>query len=251
MIVKRRGMAADSGQTEDPSQGGGADPPEATDQEQWLVLMDPSWRPSTQHESPPVEAMVGLWPVEDGGIGKFRPNPGYVPADDRSPSDPLDAVLRLVAEGRAESRHIQLMLRGTLMDVAFNGDGQPLIGRAPDGILCAVIATGEVHRARIASPDWRRVDLAELVGLLNDRYDALFNPGGATAVRLTGDFLRQTLALDGDELRDMYSEYQNLNDLQIVPWDVTGDRSGNEPDQDEPSGDPTTTAERPSTTATG
>jgi hypothetical protein len=71
-----------------------------------------------------------------------RPNPEYVAADEGSPSDPLDAVLRLVLEGRTEAEHIQLILCDTLFDIAMNGDGRALVTRSPDDVPCLVIATG-------------------------------------------------------------------------------------------------------------
>ncbi|HEX7305447.1 type VII secretion system-associated protein [Lentzea sp.] len=102
------------------------------------------------NEAPSIDAVLGLWPVEDGGeFGKFRANPGYVPEGGRSPSDLLDAVLRLVLQGRAEAEHIQLVLRDSYCDIAMNGGGNPLVTKSPDDVLCVVVATGEVHRQRI------------------------------------------------------------------------------------------------------
>ncbi|MBB2934768.1 hypothetical protein FHX82_001788 [Amycolatopsis bartoniae] len=191
--------------------------------ENWFLLMDPAWRPTSENDPPPIEAVVGLWPVEDEGkIGKFRANPEYVPADENSPSDPLDAVLRLVLQGRAEADHIQLMLRDTLFDIAMNGDGRPLVTKSPDDILCVVVATGEQHRQRIASPDWRRIDLDELVELLADEVDVLFNPGGPASVRLTGDFMRETLMMDDEQVAEIYANSnQDANGLRVVPWEPT------------------------------
>ncbi|MDQ7810879.1 type VII secretion system-associated protein [Amycolatopsis sp. A133] len=189
--------------------------------ENWFLLMDPAWSPAAENDAPPVEAVVGLWPVaEDGGLGKFRANPEYVPADEHSPSDPLDAVLRLVLQGRAEAGHIQLVVRETLVDVAMNGDGRPLVTRSPDDVPCVVVATGEPHRRRVAAPDWRRVDLAELTALLADGVDVLFNPGGPAAVRLTGDFLRESLALDEAQVAELYGPgEQDGAGLRVVPWE--------------------------------
>nr|WP_191257673.1 type VII secretion system-associated protein [Amycolatopsis oliviviridis] len=190
--------------------------------ENWFLLMDPAWSPSTGDEPPPIEAVVGLWPLEEGKVGKFRANPSYTPTDENSPSDPLDAVLRLVLQGRAEAEHIQLMLRDTLFDVAMNGDGRPLATKSPDDILCAVVATGEPHRRRIASPDWRRVDLGELVELIDGDLDVLFNPAGPAAVRLAGEFLRDTMVMDDERVAELYaSAGQDASGLQVMPWDAT------------------------------
>lgn len=190
--------------------------------ENWFLLMDPAWRPASENDPPPVEAVVGLWPVEEGGsVGKFRANPEYVPSDENSPSDPLDAVLRLVLQGRAEMQHIQLMLRDSLFDVAMNGDGRPLVTKSPDDIACVVVTTGEPHRMRVSSPDWRRVDLEEVVDLLADGVDVLFNPGGPASVRLTGDFLRETTMLDDEKVAELYAEHRDAEGLRVVPWEVS------------------------------
>jgi hypothetical protein len=185
--------------------------------ENWFLLMDPAWRPSAEDETPPEEAVVGLWPVEDGVIGKFRPNPAYVPAGANSPSDPLDLVLRLMLDGRAEQWRLRLMLRDSLYDVALNGAGDPLVTTSPDGVPCVVVATGEPHRARLRTANWQRVDLVELVELLADGVDVLFNPGGPASVRLTGDFLRETTLLDDDELE---VPAEGVANLRVVPWEA-------------------------------
>ncbi|EME51780.1 hypothetical protein H074_36394 [Amycolatopsis decaplanina DSM 44594] len=193
--------------------------------ENWFLLMDPAWRPASENDPPPIEAVVGLWPVEEEGkLGKFRANPDYTPTDENSPSDPLDAVLRLVLQGRAESEHIQLMLRDTLFDIAMNGDGNPLITKSPDDLLCVIVATGEPHRQRLASPDWRRIDLGELVELLADEIDVLFNPAGPAAVRLSGEFIRETLELDDDQVAALYAKSnQDASGLRVVMWEPTAE----------------------------
>ncbi|GLY54513.1 type VII secretion system-associated protein [Lentzea sp. NBRC 102530] len=191
--------------------------------ENWFLLMDPAWHPKTEDETPPIEAVVGMWPVEsDGTLGKFRANPEHVPSDAESPTDPLDAVLRLVMQQRAEAEHIQLMLRDSLFDIAMNGDGRPLIMNSPDQLQCVVIATGELHRQRVSAPDWRRIDLEELVVLLADGIDVFFNPGSPAAVRLTGDFIRETLMLDDERAAELYAEHQEATDLQVAPWSPPG-----------------------------
>jgi hypothetical protein len=142
-------------------------------------------------------AVVGYWPVDDDGlVGRFHPNPDYRPADEYSPTDPLDALLRLAVLGDAELFQLQAVMVDTLMAVAMNGDGRPMMVPQPDG-LCLMIATSVRHRAHIGSPDWREVDLYDLVGLLPDGVDVLFNPGGPAVVRLAGAFLRETV-LDAD-----------------------------------------------------
>ncbi|SER52123.1 hypothetical protein SAMN04488000_109276 [Lentzea albida] len=187
--------------------------------ENWFLLMDPAWAPSEEDELPPAEAVVGLWPVEaDGRVGRFRANPDYVPADEHSPTDPLDAVLRLVLHGGAEVEHIQLMLRDCLFDIAMNGDGKPLVVQSPDDIACVVVATAEPHRRRVSSPQWRRIDLDELVMLLADGVDVLFNPGGPASVRLTGDFMRETFMMSDDEVSAVHERFRQESGVRVVPW---------------------------------
>jgi hypothetical protein len=189
--------------------------------ENWFVLMDPAWSPASETDAPPIEAVVGLWPLEkDGTVGKFRANPDYRPSDERSPSDPLDAVLRLVLQGKAEAEHIQLMLRDSLFDIAMNGDGRPLITKSPDGVPCVVVATGEMHRIRVRSPQWRRIDLEDLVVLLADGVDVMFNPAGPAAVRLMGDFMRDSLMMDDEKVAELYEQHRNGAELRVRPWPV-------------------------------
>ncbi|MFI0805618.1 hypothetical protein SAMN04489729_7062 [Amycolatopsis lurida] len=189
--------------------------------ENWFLLMDPSWRPTSENEPPPIESVVGLWPVEDEGKpGKFRANPEYVPADENSPSDPLDAVLRLVLQGRAEAEHIQLLLRDSLFDIAMNGDGRPLITKSPDDIRCVVVATGEPHRRRIVSPDWRRIDLSELIELLPEEVDVLFNPAGPAAVRLNGEFMHESLMMEDEQVAELYANSaRGTSALRVTTWE--------------------------------
>jgi hypothetical protein len=190
--------------------------------ENWFLLMDPAWRPVAENDAPPIEAVVGLWPLEDGvAVGKFRPNPEYLPADENSPSDPLDAVLRLVLRGRAKTDHIRLMLRDTLFDIAIDGTREPLITKSPDDISCVVVATGEPHRARVRAPGWRRIDLDELVELLADEIDVLFNPAGPASVRLTGDFMRETTLMDDDQIAELYAGFSDADGLRVIPWELS------------------------------
>ncbi|MEV0700609.1 type VII secretion system-associated protein [Saccharopolyspora sp. NPDC050389] len=206
--------------------------------ENWLMLMDPSWAPASENEAPPLEAVVGLWPAEEGGkLGKFRPNPEYAPSDENSPSDPLDAVLRLVLQGRAEVEHIQLMLRDSLFDIAMNGDGRPLVTKSPDDVPCVVVATGEPHRQRISSPDWLRIDLDELVVLLADGVDVLFNPAGPASVRLTGDFMRETLMLDDEQVAELYANHQDVTGLRVMSWTLEESTPGESESSEKPVSD--------------
>ncbi|MGM1060378.1 type VII secretion system-associated protein [Saccharothrix sp. Mg75] len=191
------------------------------DTENWFLLMDPTWQPESEDEAPPLEAVVGLWPVEpEGQVGRFRANPSYVPSDPDSPTDPLDAVLRLLMKGEAEAEQLQLLLRDSLFDVAMNGDERPLVMRSPDDVPCVVIATSEVNRRRVFSPEWQRIDLSDLVVMLADGVDVLFNPGGPASARLLGDFMRRTHVMTEEDVAAAYEKFRDGRTLEVVPWDV-------------------------------
>lgn len=170
--------------------------PARPDEPDGYVLVDPLWQPESEDDVPPLDAVIGLWPFDqDGGVGKFQGNPGYRPADANAPSDPLDAVLRLLVRDEASVAELRSMLRNTLFDLAV-ADGRPLETTAPDGARCVLVATGAPHRARLRVPGWRRIDLEELVLVLADRVDVLVNPIGPASLRLTGEFMRETVLTD-------------------------------------------------------
>lgn len=169
--------------------------------ENFFLLVDPEWRPVGENDVPPMDVVLGLWPIDqDGSVGKFRANPDYLPADEDSVSDPVDAVLRLALRGAAGLEEIQLILRDTMFDVAMADDTRPQEVRSPDDVPCVAVATSAVHLAGVEAAHWQRVDLAGLVALLADGVDVLFNSNGPAAVRLTGDFIRGTTMLDDNEL---------------------------------------------------
>jgi hypothetical protein len=157
-----------------------------------LLLIDPEWQPDGDQEAPD-EAVVGMWPDEEGGrLGRFRPNPDYQPRYENSPVDPLDAALRLVVHGEVEPDQVAELLRTSMLEVALNGDGRLLLSRAADDVLCAMVATSPAYR--FPAPDWGTVSLEELLGLLPDDADVLFNADGPAWTRLSGDFLREAVA---------------------------------------------------------
>lgn len=203
--------------------------PSAAQVENYFLLMDPDWRPATEDEVPDLDAVVGLWPVADnGGLGAFRSNPDYRPRDADSAADPLDAIFRMAVRGQAEAEQIQLILRDTLFDVALNGDDRPLVVRSPDDVSCVVIATSAPQRQRASAPQWRRIDLTDLVSLLPDGVDVLFNPAGPVPFRLIGDFIRETLLMSDEEVAEAREVVRaSLPDqgLTVLPW-VVGDPDG-------------------------
>ncbi len=160
--------------------------------EEVFLLTDPEWEPEDPDDAPPFEVVMGMWPMlPNGTVGEFRPNPDYEPRYEASPTDPLDALIRFTLLGEVEPEHLAAVLRNSLVDLALNGDGRPLVVRDDDGGLCAMIATSASHQRRIIAPDWRRVGLAELSTTLTDGTDVLVNPGSPAGARLGADFLRQ------------------------------------------------------------
>ncbi|AGZ38784.1 hypothetical protein AFR_02475 [Actinoplanes friuliensis DSM 7358] len=152
-----------------------------------FLLLDPEWQPDDSTATPPFEAVIGLWPRQaDGSVGPFRSNPEYVPRYENSPSDPVDALLRLALRGDAELEDLQAVLRDTVVDLALNGDGRPLIQDS-----CVVVTTSALHRSRVSAPDWRQAGLTDVLAVLAD-WDLLINPGGPAPVRLAGAFVRET-----------------------------------------------------------
>ncbi|WBC01028.1 type VII secretion system-associated protein [Micromonospora sp. WMMA1976] len=161
--------------------------------DEFVFLLDPEW-PAGDDE-PPFEAVLGVWQVgEDGEVGEFRGNPDYRRHFPDSPTDPLDAVLRLIAAaGAVRPAHLRAVLRASTLHLAVNGDGRPLVVHAPDDERCVVVATGEPHREPVPAPGWRLLDLAGLAAVAGDR-DVLVNPGGPAPARLAAAFLRETAA---------------------------------------------------------
>jgi hypothetical protein len=171
------------------------------DAEGFVMLVDPAWTPEGPDAEPDLENVVGVWPLEpDGGVGRFRANPEYRPLDENSPTDPVDAVLKLLMRQQASAEALQLILRDCLVDVAMNGDGRPIVGRSPDDLPCVLVATSGPYRETVAPPEWERVGVEHLASMLDDGVDVLFNPGSTATVRINGDFIRETALMSEDEV---------------------------------------------------
>lgn len=96
-------------------------------------------------ETPPVEVMVGGWRLEeDRELGPFRPNPGYRPPTPNTPSDPIDALLRLVATGEDRGDRIIPTLTRTVVEIACDDQNQRsrITSRSPIGLEQLVIGAG-------------------------------------------------------------------------------------------------------------
>jgi hypothetical protein len=190
--------------------------------ETYLVLMDPDWTPGPDDEAPPATATAGSWPVgPDGDIGVFRPNPDYRPTDPDAPADPLDALLRTAVTGTPPVELVRLLLRETVLDVAFDEHGRPLVVYSPDRVLCLIVATSAPQRDLVPVAGWRRTDLLGLIELLDDGVDVLANPYGPVPARITGDDVRAAYLLEGDELaaaRERLRARHPQRDAAVLPW---------------------------------
>ena len=198
--------------------------PDVRATEDFFLLMDPDWRPGPDDDVPPIEAVVGAWPLDqDGSVGAFHGNPDYAPRDGDAAADPVDAVLRLTMQGRMAAGQLQLLIRDALFQVALNGDGRPLVVLSPDDVRCVVVATGTRQVRRISAPEWRRMDLTGVVSLLPDEVDVLLNPGGPVPFRLTGDFLRETMFMSDDDVAGAYEAFRAQDagrGAEVLPWVV-------------------------------
>jgi hypothetical protein len=163
----------------------------------WAVLVDPEWRPGFPDEQPPARAMVGGWPLdEQGNPGLFQPNPDFVPANDDSPTDPVDAVLRLINRGEADVDALIPTIRNAVLEVAVSENGRLLIGPAPDGAPCVAVATAAVHRKRVGTEHWGQITADQLVQVLPEDTDILLNPDGPASMRLLASALRANVEQD-------------------------------------------------------
>jgi hypothetical protein len=153
--------------------------------DQWLFLVDPAWQPAADGQNPPAESVVGGWLVTDGVVGRFEPNPDYEPLTPESATDPVDAALRMAADGEVDTDALFAVIRESEFGVALDEHQRPLIAPAPDDVLSLLVTTAPAHRGRVRAEAWQVVNAAELAGMLAEHeVDALLNPGAPTSTRL-------------------------------------------------------------------
>ncbi|MFI5607325.1 type VII secretion system-associated protein [Amycolatopsis sp. NPDC051903] len=169
--------------------------------DQWVLLVDPAWQPAATEDgaevpAPPLPAVVGGWLArEDGSVGRFEANPAYEPSGPGSPTDPLDAVLRLVARGEAGTDQLAAILRESTVALALDVDDEPLVAPSPDNIPCVLATTAPAHRTRVRAAGWLPAAVTDLPALLESRdgVDVLVNPGAPGCTRLPADTIRDAL----------------------------------------------------------
>jgi hypothetical protein len=166
-------------------------PAGAVRQDNWFVLLDPGWQPGNPGQQAPPEAVVGGWMLdEDGKPGPFQPNPGYLPGDESTPTDPTDAVLRLLIAGQDVGDQLVPTVRDAVLEIAVDEKDEPMVSLAPDGRSSVLVATAPVHKQRLDVARWWPVVGTALPDVVPAGVDVLLNPGGPASFRLTMDALR-------------------------------------------------------------
>lgn len=166
-------------------------PPEAIRQGDWFLLLDPAYRPETMDSPPPPAVIVGGWMLNaDHIVGPFEPNPDYVPADESTPTDPVDSLLRRIAEGEQLAEELLDAVRNAVLEIGCDEEDRPLIGIAPDGAHCVVIATAGVQKRAVDVDRWWPVLGGALTDIVPPDTDLLLNPAGAAPFRLSVHALR-------------------------------------------------------------
>jgi hypothetical protein len=168
-----------------------------------LFLIDPEWRPAEDEPDPPVTALIGAWRVigdgGDGVLGRFQPNPLYLPSTPDSPLDPVDAVLRALGRGECDIDQVAEVMAGVMFGVALDEKGQAIVRRAPDGVPSVLVATAHAYRDRVEAAGWRDVTLPQLAEALPAQgVDVLVNPGARTSMRVLADAVRTAAARADD-----------------------------------------------------
>jgi hypothetical protein len=165
-------------------------------EDQWVFLIDPDWKPENEGAQPPMEAIVGGWLTEpDGTTSSFRANPEYQPSGPDAPTDPVDATVRLVTQGRAEAEDLMAVLRDAELAVALDEEETALVVPAPDDVPSVLVTTAPVNQRWVTGVSiWRATSAAELAGALPDEgVDVLINPGAPASIRLIGRVLKEAL----------------------------------------------------------
>ena len=158
-----------------------------------LLLLDPEFRMDEEQPDLPPHVVLGAWIVnETGAPSRFHPNPAYRPSTPGSPLDPVDAVLRALADGQDVADQLSAVLRDTVLGIATDEQGSALIKPAPDGVPSVQVATSFGHRARVEDDvRWLDVTVEELADALPQHgVDVLLNPGSPASMRVLADAIR-------------------------------------------------------------
>ncbi|BDT92273.1 hypothetical protein IFM12275_22490 [Nocardia sputorum] len=166
----------------------------------WFVLTSPAWEPNESEQSPPPRTIVGRWKIgADGQVGPFEPNPAYLPPDEQSPTDPLDALLHLIHAGDADAgAELVPTLRQSVVEIGCDEHGRPVIDKAPDDVPCVLVVTAHAQKFGPPVQRWLRLVGDELPAVIPPGVDILLNANGRAAFRLRAEALHR----DGSATRD-------------------------------------------------
>lgn len=157
----------------------------------WFVLLDPAWQASTPGSAPPADVIVGGWMLgEDNILGPFQPNPHYVPGDEATPTDPVNAILRLIVDGADLADQLVALVRDTVVEIGCDKQDQLLMVEAVGGPRYALVVTADVHKCRVEAARWWPVLGSMLPEVVPRGAGILFNPGDPAQFRLAPEVLR-------------------------------------------------------------
>jgi hypothetical protein len=152
-------------------------------QDDRLLLPDPTWQ---LPEPPPMGLTVGSWPLDESGRpGPFEPNPDYVPFDDETPTDPADALLRQLMNGRDVGDRLIGCVRDAIVEIAVDDQDQPFVTPDPNGVMCVLVATAPAQRTESQLKNWWPIVGARLPEVVPDEVDILLNPDGPAPFRIS------------------------------------------------------------------
>ncbi|SDY29060.1 hypothetical protein SAMN05216215_102362 [Saccharopolyspora shandongensis] len=168
--------------------------------DQWVVLIDPEWEPEQEQQQPPETAIVGSWYMDsDGSLRDFRPNRAYEPSSPDSPTDPVDATLRLVMRGELAVPELLASLPGSHLVIGLDEENIPIVTRAPDGKPSVLVLTAYAHAQRLTVPVWAEATAEELADALPEEgVDVLLNPGAPASTRIGAQEFRDAVRGTGD-----------------------------------------------------
>ncbi|MER5387744.1 type VII secretion system-associated protein [Saccharopolyspora sp. NPDC002686] len=169
---------------------------EGVGERKWVLVLDPAWRPAVEGEAPPVEAVIGAWLLEaDGSTGPFQPNPDYVPADEDSPTDPVDAAVRLVVRGEYSETSVLSAMRDAMFGIALDEQGAAIVTQSPDGFPVVLVATAPAHARRLEVPSWQEISAQDLADSLPESgLDLLVNPAAPASMRVVATSFKAAVA---------------------------------------------------------
>jgi hypothetical protein len=174
-----------------------ADQKQATT-EDVLIMVDPNWQATEDEETPPIHAVLGGWQLDaQGNADRFEGNPAYEPTDPGSPTDPVDAVVRLVLRREAGADRLLTVLDDVKLAIAVLDDKRTVaIADSPDDVPCVLVATAPAQRSHVEAPGWiEQITVRDLAGFLpDDGVDVLLNAGAPYSMRVATKTIKKFVA---------------------------------------------------------